>query len=138
MLMPGEDQRKHSGRKKRRRGRPGSRIPEAIHSMTRRRASPGPSGRLQVAMAFSQISSRGCGREQREETLDTRAKTFATQNPEAFPAGNVPILGEAATGGVCCTCLGKSSGPPRTTSGPSLWPDRQDAGEYHQSSEEMA
>lgn len=40
--------------------RPGKRIPEAMHSMTRRRASPGPSGRLQVAMAFSQISSRGC------------------------------------------------------------------------------
>lgn len=38
---------------------PGRRIPEAMHSMTRRRASPGPSGRLQVAMAFSQISSRG-------------------------------------------------------------------------------
>ena len=28
--------------------------------MTRRRASPGPSGRLQVAMAFSQMSSSGC------------------------------------------------------------------------------
>lgn len=40
---------------------PGRRIPEAMHSMTRRSASPGPSGRLQVAMAFSQISSRGCG-----------------------------------------------------------------------------
>lgn len=38
---------------------PGRRIPEAMHSMTRRRASPGPSGRLQVAMAFSQISSKG-------------------------------------------------------------------------------
>lgn len=40
--------------------RPGRRIPEATHSKTRRKASPGPSGRLQVAMAFSQISSRGC------------------------------------------------------------------------------
>lgn len=41
---------------------PGRRIPEAIHSKTRRSASPGPSGRLQVAMAFSQISSRGCSK----------------------------------------------------------------------------
>lgn len=39
--------------------RPGKRIPEAMHSMTRRRASPGPNGRLQVAKAFSQISSSG-------------------------------------------------------------------------------
>lgn len=38
-----------------------------MHSMTRRRASPGPSGRLQVAMAFSQTSSSGC-RGQREST----------------------------------------------------------------------
>lgn len=41
---------------------PGRRIPEAKHSKTRRSASPGPSGRLQVAIAFSQISSRGCSK----------------------------------------------------------------------------
>lgn len=67
------NERKHFGRKREEEAEPGSRIPEAMHSMTRRRASPGPSGRLQVAMAFSQISSRGCRRQQREETLDTRA-----------------------------------------------------------------
>lgn len=42
-----------------------------MHSMTRRRASPGPSGRLQVAMAFSQISSRGCrGRTERRHWMN--------------------------------------------------------------------
>lgn len=39
---------------------PGSSMPEARHSMTRRRASPAPRGLLQVAIAFSQISSKGC------------------------------------------------------------------------------
>ena len=42
-----------------------------MHSMTRRRPSPGPRGRLHVAMAFSQISSRGCGH--REDTQQTKA-----------------------------------------------------------------
>lgn len=59
--------------------RPGRRIPEAIHSKTRRRASPGPSGRLQVAMAFSQISSRGCSGPQGNsysEHIFKKIKTF--------------------------------------------------------------
>ncbi len=38
---------------------PGSSMPEARHSMTRRRASPAPRGLLHVAMAFSHINSKG-------------------------------------------------------------------------------
>lgn len=38
---------------------PGRSMPEAKHSITRRRASPAPRGLLQVAIAFSQISSNG-------------------------------------------------------------------------------
>lgn len=71
---------------KRRRGRPGRRIPEAMHSMTRRRASPGPSGRLQVAMAFSQMSSRGC--RQRAERRHSMAATVPSQRP--FLLGTYP------------------------------------------------
>lgn len=116
---------------KRRKGQPGRRIPEAIHSMTRRRASPGPSGRLQVAMAFSQISSRGCRQEVRQERRRGEARHQSNDSyhpePEAHPAEHLPILWEAATGGVCCTCLWKSSGRPRRTSGLSLWPVRQEA-----------
>lgn len=40
---------------------PGSSMPEARHSMTRRRASPAPRGLLHVAMAFSHINSKGWG-----------------------------------------------------------------------------
>lgn len=38
---------------------PAKRIPEARHSKTLRRASPGPMGRFPVPMDFSQMSSRG-------------------------------------------------------------------------------
>lgn len=58
---------------------PGNRIPEARHSMTRRRASPAPRGLLQVAMAFSQISSRGC------KSVHTRTHTYTQVNTKNKP-----------------------------------------------------
>lgn len=97
---------------------PGSRIPEAMHSMTRRRASPGPSGRLQVAMAFSQISSRGC-RRRTERHLTRNELIHIGQTSRVHP----PILWEAATLEVCCTRLWGSSAPRRTTWGRWLWPE---------------
>jgi len=45
---------------------PVTRIPEARHSKTLRRASPAPMGRFPVPIAFSLISSSGCTAEERE------------------------------------------------------------------------
>ena len=70
--------------------RPGRRIPEAMHSKTRRKASPGPSGRLQVAMAFSQINSRGCSRRQLNSYSDLITK-FKINKKTFWPASAAKV-----------------------------------------------
>ena len=90
---------------------PGSRMPEARHSMTRRRASPAPRGLLQVAIAFSQMSSNGCRSRhrwmcnmQRNEGL-TLYFHVTGLTLQVITVKLSPILLEVPRQGVYCTCL---------------------------------